>query len=127
LKRLQKLLIAIASLAVLGFGLLSNLHGQAGSDAPLAADTSSALNTPVTVDNFSFSPPTITVPVGTTLTWTNHDDVPHTIVSTDQKFKSKALDTDDKFSFTFTQPGSYSYFCSIHPKMVGKIIVEGKK
>ena len=126
MKRLQKLLIATASLALLGFGLISYVHGQGGSDAPLAADTPSASATAVTVDNFSFSPATITVPVGTTLTWTNHDDVPHTVVSNDQKFKSKALDTDEKFSFTFTEPGTYSYFCSIHPKMVGQIVVEGK-
>src|SRR6476646_10555807 len=75
--------------------------GQGGSDAPLTAASpydSSPLTRAVTIDNFSFSPSPITVPVGTTLTWTNHDDVPHTVVANDQKFKSKALDTDEKFS-----------------------------
>jgi plastocyanin len=78
----------------------------------------------VTVDNFSFTPKEITVAAGTTITWVNHDDVPHTIVSTDKKFRSKALDTDDQFSFTFTDSGTYAYFCSVHPMMTGKIIVK---
>lgn len=78
----------------------------------------------VKIDNFSFGPQTVTVPVGTTVTWTNHDDVPHTVVSTDGVFKSKAQDTDDKFSYTFTKAGTYSYFCSIHPKMTGHIVVQ---
>ena len=78
------------------------------------------------IDNFSFGPVTLTVPVGTTVTWTNRDDIPHNTVSTDdpKTFKSKALDTNEKFSFTFSKPGTYSYFCSIHPKMTGKIIVQ---
>jgi plastocyanin len=78
----------------------------------------------VKVDNFSFGPAAVTVPVGTTVTWTNRDDIPHTVVSTDGVFKSKALDTDDKFSFVFSKPGTYAYFCSIHPKMTGQIIVQ---
>jgi len=127
LKRLQKVLIAIAGLALLGFGLLSSVHGEGGTDAPLTADQPNLPTSSVAIDNFSFSPVSITVPVGTTLTWTNRDDIPHTVVSDDQKFKSKALDTDEKFSFTFTEPGTYSYFCSIPPKMVAKVIVEGAK
>jgi plastocyanin len=80
----------------------------------------------VTIDNFSFTPATLTVAVGTTVTWSNHDDIPHTVVSTDdpRTFKSKVLDTDEKFSFTFTKAGTYPYFCSIHPKMTGKVIVQ---
>jgi len=77
----------------------------------------------VRIDNFSFGPTEVTVPAGTTVTWTNHDDIPHTVVSTDKVFKSKVLDTDEKFSFTFTTAGTYSYFCSIHPKMTGRVIV----
>ena len=127
MKRFQKVLIAIAGLALLGFGLLSSVHGQGGTDAPLTADQPNLPTSSVAIDNFSFSPASITVPVGTTLTWTNRDDIPHTVVSDDQKFKSKALDTDEKFSFTFTEPGTYSYFCSVHPKMVAKVIVEGAK
>jgi plastocyanin len=80
----------------------------------------------VKIDNFSFGPVTLTVPVGTAVTWTNRDDIPHTVVSTDdpKAFESKVLDTDEKFSFTFGKPGTYPYFCSIHPKMTGKVIVQ---
>lgn len=77
----------------------------------------------VKIDNFSFGPETLTVAAGTTVTWTNNDDVPHTVVSDDKAFKSKALDTDDKFSYTFTKPGTYNYFCSVHPKMTAKVVV----
>ena len=82
--------------------------------------------TEVKIDNFSFGPAALTVPVGTTVTWTNRDDIPHTVVSTDDPkvFKSKVLDTDEKFSFTFSKAGTYPYFCSIHPKMTGKVIVQ---
>jgi plastocyanin len=78
----------------------------------------------VKIDNFSFGPASLTVAPGTTVTWTNNDDVPHTVVSDDKRFKSKALDTDDKFSYTFTKPGTYNYFCSVHPKMTAKIVVQ---
>jgi plastocyanin len=78
----------------------------------------------VTIDNFSFGPMELTVPVGAQVTWINKDDVPHVVMSVDKIFKSKALDTDDKFSFTFQQAGTYEYFCSVHPKMTGKIIVK---
>jgi plastocyanin len=78
----------------------------------------------VKIDNFVFGPAAITVPVGTTVTWINRDDIPHTVASTDKVFKSKVLDTDETFSFTFTKPGEYPYFCSIHPKMTGKVVVQ---
>ena len=78
----------------------------------------------VRVDNFTFGPQTLTVPANSTVTWVNKDDVPHVIASNDGLFKSKALDTDDKYSYTFTKPGTYSYYCSVHPKMVGKIVVQ---
>ena len=78
----------------------------------------------VKIDNFSFAPQTLTIPVGTTVTWTNRDDIPHTAVSIDGVFKSKAMDTDEKFSYTFTRPGTYPYYCTIHPKMTGKVIVQ---
>jgi len=78
----------------------------------------------VNIDNFVFTPKEITVARGTTVTWVNHDDVPHTVVSPDKKFKSKALDTDDAYSFTFTTPGTYRYFCYIHPHMTGDVVVE---
>jgi plastocyanin len=82
----------------------------------------------VRIDNFNFTPPTLVVAPGATVTWTNADDSPHTVREKDGKFKSAALDTDDTFSQTFSAPGEYEYFCSIHPRMVGKIVVkpEGK-
>jgi plastocyanin len=79
--------------------------------------------TKVTIDNFTFAPAELTVKVGTTVTWTNHDDIPHTVVSAG-KFRSKTMDTDDSFSFTFTAAGDYKYFCSLHPHMTGMIKVE---
>ncbi len=80
----------------------------------------------VKIDNFTFGPATLTVPVGTTVTWINKDDIPHTVVSTNDSktLKSKVLDTDEKFSFTFSKAGTYPYFCSIHPKMTAKVIVQ---
>lgn len=79
----------------------------------------------ISIDNFTFSPAKLTVKAGTTITWTNKDDIPHGIGSADNSFtRSKALDTDDAFSFTFTTPGTYQYFCYIHPHMVGTIVVE---
>jgi plastocyanin len=81
--------------------------------------------TTVTIDNFSFAPMQLEIKAGTEVTWINKDDVPHTVVSDDHKlFKSRALDTDEKFSFTFKDPGTYEYFCSVHPKMTGKIVVK---
>ena len=79
----------------------------------------------VTIDNFSFTPATLAVKAGTTVTWTNQDDIPHGIGSANNAFpKSKALDTDDSYSFTFATPGTYQFFCYLHPKMVGSIVVE---
>lgn len=79
----------------------------------------------VSIENFTFNPPTQTVKAGATITWTNKDDIPHGIASSTNAFtRSKALDTDDSFSFTFTTPGTYQYFCYIHPHMVGTIVVE---
>jgi amicyanin len=78
----------------------------------------------VKIDNFTFAPPTLTVKAGTTVIWRNEDDIPHTVASSTRAFKSKALDTDENFSFTFTEPGRYDYFCSLHPHMRGQIVVE---
>jgi plastocyanin len=96
----------------------------AGSPNVTANDQPSAANAAVNIDNFVFGPPTITVPLGATVTWTNKDDIPHTSVSTEGVFKSKVLDTDEKFSYTFTKPGTYPYYCTIHPKMTGKVEVQ---
>jgi plastocyanin len=104
--------LPLASVAMLLFGI----GAYAGAAAP---DT-------VTIANFAFSPTPFTVATGTKVIWTNTDDEPHTVTSADggKMFKSPALDTDDKFSFTFVKAGTYKYFCSIHPRMVGTIIVK---
>jgi plastocyanin len=78
----------------------------------------------VTIDNFTFGPRALTVVVGTTVKFVNHDDIPHTVVEKNLSFRSKALDTDDTYSYTFATAGSFDYFCGLHPHMVGKIIVK---
>jgi plastocyanin len=78
----------------------------------------------ITIDNFTFSPKELTVAVGTTVKWVNHDDIPHTIVEKKTTFRSKALDTDDAYSFTFASAGTFDYFCGLHPHMVGQVIVK---
>jgi plastocyanin len=99
------------------FAIAATLPLLLGSTRARAEDTK------VSIDNFTFAPAQLTVKVGTTVTWTNHDDIPHTVVSAG-KFRSKTLDTDDSFSFTFTAAGDYKYFCSLHPHMTGMIKVE---
>jgi len=94
--------------------------------ASLCSNAARAQDASVKIANFTFAPKRLTVKAGTTVTWGNEDDIPHTIASAAGLFKSKALDTDDSFSFTFTQPGSYEYFCSLHPRMTGTIVVGPK-
>ena len=112
-------ILGLAALVLVGLGMLNG-------SANVAANTPPPASTEVKIDNFSFTPVTLTVATGTTVTWTNRDDIPHTVVSADdpKAFKSKALDSDDKFSFTFAKPGTYPYFCSLHPKMTAKIVVQ---
>lgn len=78
----------------------------------------------VDIANFNFSPPTLSVPAGTTVQWTNTDDEPHTVTARDRSFHSGALDTSGKFAFTFAKPGVYAYFCSLHPHMTGQVVVK---
>jgi plastocyanin len=104
---------------VLGAALLGAALAAAGL-APVVA----AGDPTVKIDNFAFAPEGLTVKAGTTVTWVNDDDIPHTVVATGKAFRSKALDTEDKFSFTFTTPGSYEYFCSLHPYMKAMVTVE---
>jgi len=78
----------------------------------------------VKIDNFSFAPTSLRVRAGTQITWTNRDDIPHTVMEDDKLFKSKVMDTDEKFTFTPTKPGTYKYYCSIHPKMTAEVVVE---
>ncbi|HUD67620.1 MAG TPA: cupredoxin family copper-binding protein [Candidatus Sulfotelmatobacter sp.] len=110
--------------AVLAVPMMIALLLLAGSSSVKANEQPSTANAEVKIDNFSFGPQTLTVPVGATVTWTNRDDIPHTVVSTDGVFKSKVRDTDEKFSHKFDQAGTYPYYCSIHPKMTGKIVVQ---
>jgi plastocyanin len=112
---------------VYGASALGMFVAVGGSFAKPASEKGSAVEAKVEVKihNFAFMPQELTVAVGTTVEWVNRDDIPHAVVSDDKKtFKSKALDTDEKFSYTFTQPGTYPYFCSIHPKMTGKVFVQ---
>ena len=109
------------NLGAVGLGALST----AALIAPAAMAAPAATAGPtVKIDNFVFGPEALTVAVGTTVTWVNQDDIPHTVVANDKSFKSKVLDTDERFSFTFTKPGEYGYFCSLHPHMTGKVIVK---
>ena len=105
------------------FAALRSLGLAAAATILLGIAPASAEELKVTIDNFTFTPAELKVKVGDTVTWTNHDDIPHTVVSAG-KFRSKALDTDNAFSFTFTTAGDYKYFCSLHPHMTGMIKVE---
>ena len=121
--------VALATAVVLAAGWPTAMQRTEAATKAAAASGAAAAQakpaaTEVKIDNFSFGPTSITVAAGTTVTWTNRDDIPHTVVSTDGVFKSKVLDTDEKFSFTFTKPGTYPYFCSIHPKMTGAVVVQ---
>jgi plastocyanin len=110
--------IALALIGLCGgFGILTDLGGIRPSAAAQVRE--------IQIENYSFSPGALTVPLGTTVTWINHDETPHTIVAADnpRSFRSTGLDTDDTFSFTFSKTGTYTYFCSVHPHMTGKIIV----
>ena len=113
-----------ASLAV---GLVLAIGAcSSGTRGSVASAQQKAATAEVKIDNFSFTPAVLTVTVGSTVTWTNRDDIPHNVVDKDDPniFKSKVLDTDEKFSFTFNKTGTYSYFCSLHPKMTGKVVVQ---
>jgi plastocyanin len=107
-RRARALLLSFAAFVILDFGMVAS--GQQGG-------------APVKIANFTFDPGTVTVKAGTTVTWVNNDDIPHLVVATDGKFRSSALDTGDKFSQTFSTPGTFEYFCGIHPRMTGKIVV----
>ena len=105
------------------FAALRSLGLAVAATILLGLASAQAEELKVTIDNFTFSPVELKVKVGDTVTWTNHDDIPHTVVSAG-KFRSKAMDTDNAFSFTFTSAGDYKYFCSLHPHMTGMIKVE---
>jgi|GraSoi_2013_60cm_1033757.scaffolds.fasta_scaffold00462_17 plastocyanin len=107
-----------------GMCVVTALAVAALAAGALASQGAPAADAGVQIDQYAFLPQRITVKPGTTVTWTNDDDAPHTIASSAKVFKSRPLDTGDKFSFTFTTPGTYAYFCSVHPQMTGTVTVE---
>jgi len=117
---MRKVILSAAAVALVLLAMNPN-HAK-----PAAAGADNANKEfQVKIDNLSFSPSPLNVPVGSTVTWTNQDDVPHNVRSSEgQTLKSPVLDTDQKFSFTFTEAGNYQYFCAIHPKMTGKVVVQ---
>lgn len=112
------------ALAVAAACLITATVAPARGAAPAAAKSPAAANT-VKIDNFTFTPAALVVKPGTTVTWVNGDDIPHTVRAKDGAFKSKVLDSNDRFTFTFAKAGEYTYFCSLHPHMTGKVIVRG--
>src|SRR5215471_19329733 len=112
-------IFAMTLTTVISFALLAcgqKAQSTTPEKQPVAAsDNQSGSGPQVKIDNFSFAPQTVNISAGTTVTWTNSDDVPHNVVSTDKVFKSKTMDTDEKFSYTFSTPGTYKYYCSLHP------------
>jgi plastocyanin len=117
------ILIAVASVMIL-ISPTSQAQYQSASAKLVGATAGTDTPSQVMIDNFVYSPVPLTVKVGTTVTWINHDDIPHTVDSTQGKFKSAALDTDDKFEYKFSEAGEYPFYCRIHPKMTGKIVVQ---
>jgi amicyanin len=110
--------LAPAALLALATGVAPH---QAQAAPVLASAAEATLE--VRIANFTFQQPTVSVKPGTTVTWINDDDIPHTVVATDKSFRSRVLDTGDRFSFTFARAGEFDYFCSLHPHMMGKVIV----
>lgn len=101
-----------------------SMPSQPMSAAPKNMQGDARIANQVVIENFSFAPATLTVNAGTKVTWINHDDEPHTVDENDKRFKSGAMDTRDQFSYTFSSPGTFGYFCALHPKMTGQIIVK---
>jgi plastocyanin len=118
------LVTVLASTTVTSVSASSGLPSGGDTQVSTSQKTSTGSRAEVQIDNFNFAPGSIIVKAGTEVTWINHDDIPHTVDSTDGKFKSGALDTDEKFEFRFAQPGEYPFYCRIHPKMTGKIVVQ---
>jgi plastocyanin len=116
-------IVGLSALLIASAGCAIGAEKETRTEANASAQQPQSATAQVKIDNFSFAPATLEIKTGATVTWTNADDIPHTVVSDDKVFKSKALDTDDKFSFTFDKPGTYPYFCSLHPKMTAKVVV----
>jgi plastocyanin len=113
----------VSSMSLVYDGIRAFAAGAAVSCVIYGAVAAMPTETHITIDNFSFKAATVTVPAGTTVVWENGDDIAHNVVALDGTFRSQALDTEDKFSFTFATAGTYEYFCSLHPRMKGEIVV----
>jgi plastocyanin len=113
------LLLLVCGLMVAGGRLY-----RSRTRSPVGADPIPVQSRQVTIDNFTFDPPELTVPVGTTVVWVNHDDVPHNVVEASRGFSSPALDTDERYAHVFGAAGTYAYFCGIHPHMTGRVVVK---
>ncbi len=121
----MKRFLMIFGTGALVVALLATLAMLSNSPKPVAASAHPpAATAEIEINNFDFTPATITIPVGTQVTWTNKDEITHNVVSTDKTIRSQALDTNDKFSFTFAKAGTFSYVCSIHPRMKGTVVVQ---
>jgi amicyanin len=126
---MNKIHTTLSYISVFIFALLFTGYGFSAQGGGMKEITNSVMSTIdkniIDIDNFTFKPETKTVNVGTTVTWINHDDIPHLVVIIrDKNFKAPVLDTDQEFSYKFVMPGTYDYFCSLHPKMTGKVIVK---
>jgi len=122
-KRDMTVLIAIATVILLA-STSSQAQHQSGYTKIMQTATGTDATPQVSIDNYAFSPASLTVKVGTTVTWINHDDDAHTVDSTQGKFKSATLNKGDRFEFRFSEPGEYPFYCRFHPKMTGKVIVQ---
>ncbi|HSB71470.1 MAG TPA: cupredoxin family copper-binding protein [Candidatus Methylomirabilis sp.] len=118
----RRALAGAAALAVLALPAL--LFAAGPQPLPLSQQVAKVTGPQVHIDNFQFTPAALTVPAGTTVTWTNQDDMVHTVTSADQVFSSPSLETDEAFTYTFTKPGIYTYFCKLHPRMTATVIVQ---
>ena len=118
------LTLTICAIGVVGRTLAVASHSSQMKMHVVGVNTAATNANEVVIENFSFEPATLTVSAGTTVTWVNRDDEPHTATATDKRFNSKTLDNGDRFSQEFKAPGTYNYYCALHPKMTGKIIVK---
>jgi len=118
------LFVIVASMSISGSAVSSASEPGTASAPAGSPESSTGPVAEVKIDNFAYTPGVITVKAGTQVTWINRDDIPHTVDSTQGKFKSAAMDTDGTIQFRFTEPGEYPFYCRMHPKMTGKIVVQ---
>ncbi|HEX6042861.1 MAG TPA: cupredoxin family copper-binding protein [Pyrinomonadaceae bacterium] len=130
--KFQKIILVIGALSLAALLIVGCARSKAETAAPhssmstqvATADSQSTTPNQIVIKNFAFAPATLTVKAGTKVTWVNRDDDPHTVDQTDKLFKSGTMDTDGQYSYTFTSPGTFKYFCALHPRMVGQIVVQ---